>query len=228
MLPPNSLSMPPRLCPVSEQSVREEIFNVATHFLGFVLSCIGLLSLWEVSTQHGTLVHRLTAALYGGSWVFLYAASSLYHASRDLERKRRLRVIDHCAIFLVIAASYGPYVVHLAAGWRGYSVWAAVWAIAIFGCLFKTYSKHRYGVMGMVAYIVQGWLVVLLLPVLLPQLAWAGTFWLVAGGVSVTGGLLVYVMDHVDYNHGLWHLSVVLCSICIYFSIAYSVMPRPF
>ncbi len=218
--------MGPPLCPVSEQCPREELFNVATHLLGFVLSCMGLLSLWEINSLHGgSLLHHTTATLYGGSWVFLYASSSLYHASRDLERKRRLRVIDHCAIFGVIAASYGPYVVHVVGDWRGYTAWFVVWLIAALGCWFKVYSERRYEFSGVVLYLIQGWLVVLLLPVLLAELAWPGILWLLAGGLSVTGGLAIYVMDHWRYNHGLWHLSVVLGSICIYCSVAYSVMP---
>lgn len=200
-----------RRCPISEQTPEEEILNVLTHGAGCILACVGLLHLFETSGGHlKSPTHFLTLLVYGVAWVFLFGCSSLYHASSHLGRKSWLRVLDHCAIFLVIAASYGPFVLHALNDRLGYGLWVTSWLIALGGCAFKVLSAYRYHVHSTWAYIVQGWMVAVSLPTLLAALSSWAFFWMIVGGVSLTAGTYFYLRDDIKYNHCAWHLCVIL------------------
>ena len=157
--------------------------------------------------------------IYAVAWIVLYSTSTLYHAARDLERKAILRVMDHCAIFIVIAASYGPYVLHALADARGYTLWFLSWFIAISGCAFKIKSEYRYHVHSTWLYLIQGWMVTITMPTLVAALSTSAFAWMCIGGVFLTGGTYFYVRDDVKYNHGAWHLCVLVGSFGFYLSI---------
>lgn len=212
-------------CPISDQTRYEEMFNVFTHGLAFVLSLIGAMVMIQEAWEKGTALHVFTFAVYGFAWVGLFAASTLYHQSRYLEHKRTLRIIDHAMIFVVIAASYGPYMAHVVGGFTGYAMWTLVWIIAISGSLFKWFSKNRYGVYSTAAYFVQGCLVLMLFPTLYANLDAAGVGWLLMGGAMVAGGVPLYDWESVDFHHGIWHLCVLVGGFCFYCSVLYSVLP---
>lgn len=182
---------------------------------------MGLIHIWENYGHLATLGQLVTLLVYAFAWIALYWTSTLYHAAQDLTRKARLRVLDHCAIFVVIAASYGPYVIHAISTQRGYFLWLMSWLIAVAGCIFKFRSEYRYHVHSTWAYLVQGWMVTLTLPTLIANLSLASFIWLCIGGAFLTGGTYFYVRDDVKYNHGAWHLCVLLGSFCFYRSILY-------
>ena len=190
-----------------------------SHGAGCLLSCIGFLHIWETYGNMSCLYQLATLSVYAAAWVFLYGTSTLYHASRHLGRKAQLRVLDHCAIFVVIAASYGPFVLNALDHRTGYTLWVMSWMIAIGACIFKDKSQYRYHVQSTWAYIAQGWMVMLTLPTLLQTLTPMALFWLVLGGVFLTGGTYFYIRDDVKYNHGAWHLCVLLGSFGFYLSI---------
>lgn len=208
-----------RRCPVSEQTPEEEIFNIFSHGAGFCLSCIGLIHIWESYGHAATLGQLITMLVYALAWIVLYSASTLYHAAHDLERKAYLRMLDHCAIFVVIAASYGPYVLHALADFQGYLLWFLSWLIAVVGCIFKFKSEYRYHVHSTWLYLIQGWMVTITLPTLISGLSNAAFAWLCLGGLFLTGGTYFYIRDDVKYNHGAWHLCVLVGSFCFYLSI---------
>lgn len=183
------------------------------------MACIGLLHIWESQTEDSNLFHFATLVVYALAWVVLYCTSTLYHAARHLERKAYLRILDHCAIFVVIAASYGPYVLHAIGHTLGYTLWALSWVIAILGCIFKFRSEYRYHVQSTWLYIIQGWMVVLTIPTLMAQMSTWAFGWLVTGGIFLTGGTYFYIRDDVKYNHGAWHLCVLIGSLGFYLSI---------
>lgn len=183
------------------------------------MAVLGILHIWEHHGHAATLLETLILVVYGLAWVVLYGCSTLYHASRHLERKAYLRILDHCAIFIVIAASYGPFVLHILNDRRGYIIWFLSWLIALGGCIFKFRSEHRYHVQSTWAYVVQGWMVTITLPALIAGLSTAGFLWMLIGGVSLTGGIYFYIRDDVKYNHGVWHLSVLLGSLGFYLAI---------
>ncbi len=202
------------------------MLNVLTHGLGFVTSLWGGWLLVEAAWTWGSLSHLLTSGVFAAGWIFLFAASTLYHHSRHPERKNRLRILDHCAIYAVIAASYGPYMVHVVGGWEGYSLLAAVWAIALGGCAFKLLSPYRYRFYNEITYCIQGWLVVLVFPILLTNLSPWGLTLFLCGGLSFTGGLLFYAWKSLRYHHVYWHLAVFSGFLFIFLSVLFWVLPR--
>ena len=199
-----------RRCPISEQTPEEEVLNVITHGAGFVGSCWGLLHLLEVHSSSATAAQLTILVAYALSWIVLFCTSTLYHASSFLPRKSYLRVLDHCAIFIVIAASYGPFVLHALNDAVGYTLWVLSWLIAIGGCIFKFKSVYRYHVQGTWAYLFQGGMVLVSLPTLIAALSPAAFTWLAVGGVALAGGTYFYIRDDVKYNHCAWHLCVLL------------------
>lgn len=190
-----------------------------THGTGFLLSCLGLLHIWETYNSHPSTSLFLILLVYGLAWVLLYWTSTLYHAVRNLEHKSFLRILDHCAIFIVIAASYGPYVLSVLRTQHGYTVWLMSWLIALGGCAFKFRSEYRYHVHATWAYLFQGYLVALTLPTMLAEMSTSSLFWLAWGGVFLTGGTYFYIRDDIKYNHCLWHVCVVVGSVGFYKSI---------
>jgi hemolysin III len=204
---------------VSEQTPEEEAFNVLSHGAGALMSCLGFIHIWETYGSASTVYELLTLSVYAVAWVVLYGTSTLYHASQHLGRKATLRVLDHCAIFIVIAASYGPYVLNALDYRTGHFLWVMSWLIAIGGCVFKFKSEYRYHAQSTWLYILQGWMVTLTLPSLIANMSTSAFFWLVVGGVFLTGGTYFYIRDDIKYNHGAWHLCVLLGSVGFYLSI---------
>ncbi len=212
-------------CPISDQTPQEEFCNVLTHGLAFVLAVMGAIVMVEQAWTRGTALHLFTFSVYGASWVALFAASTLYHQSRYLEHKKTWRIVDHCMIFIVIAASYGPYMAHVVKGFQGYLMWTLVWIIAIAGSLFKWFSENRYGTYSTAAYFAQGLLVLMLLPTLMSNLDGPGVGWLLMGGAMVAAGVPLYDWEDVSFHHAIWHLCVLVGGFCFYCSVLYSVLP---
>lgn len=199
-----------RRCPISEQTPEEELLNVLSHGAGFVLSCLGFLHILEHHIGQASWVQLLTLSVYSLSWIALFGCSTLYHACDRLNRKSLLRVLDHCAIFIVIAASYGPFVLHALNDRTGYTLWLISWLIAVGGCLFKIRSAYRYHAQSTWAYIVQGWMVVISLPALIAALSSTAFSWMAVGGIALTIGTYFYIRDDVRYNHFAWHVCVLI------------------
>lgn len=195
------------------------MFNVLSHGSGFVLSSLGLIHIWENHGHALNLWQWCVLLLYAGSWIGLYACSTLYHASRHLQRKAFLRVLDHCAIFIVIAASYGPFVLFAINDRTGRILLSISWMIALLGCVFKFTSVYRYHVQSTWAYMFQGWLVFFNLRTLLANISTAGFLSMMVGGVFMTVGTYFYIRDDVKYNHGAWHICVILGGLGFFLAI---------
>ena len=199
-----------RRCPISEQTPEEEVLNVLTHGSGALLCCWGFLNLLEVHLASASFSQLLVFSVYALAWIVLFSTSTLYHASSHLGRKAYLRVLDHCAIFTVIAASYGPFVWHALNDTKGYTLWFLSWFIAVGGCVFKIRSVYRYHVQSTWAYLIQGGMVLVSLPSLMAALSANAFTWLAVGGVALSGGTYFYIRDDIKYNHCAWHCCVLL------------------
>jgi hemolysin III len=183
---------------------------VITHGAGCLMCCWGFLHLLEVHLSKVSMAQLAIFAIYGLAWIILFGTSTLYHASAHLGRKAYLRVLDHCAIFTVIAASYGPFVWYALDDTKGYTLWFLSWFIAIAGCTFKIRSVYRYHVQSTWAYLVQGGMVLVSLPSLIAALSTSAFIWFAVGGVALSGGTYFYIRDDVKYNHCAWHCCVLL------------------
>lgn len=204
-------------------TVGEEIANSLTHALGLVLSVAGLCTLVYLGVVRHEALHVASAGVYGVTLVALYAASTLYHAFRKPEIKRVLRILDHCAIYLLIAGSYTPFVlVGIGGGW-GWTLFGIVWSMAVVGILFKVFFTGRFAVLSTVAYVGMGWLGVVAFKPLVEALPIGAIVWLVLGGVLYTVGTVFY-HRRLRYSHALWHLFVLAGSVCHFIAIALYVL----
>jgi hemolysin III len=217
----------PKRCPISDQTPSEELVNVITHGLGVLLAVVGAIAMVKWAWVHGTALHVVTSTIFSLAWIVLFACSTLYHYSRCPERKFMMRIVDHCAIFVVIAASYGPFMAHLVGGWRGYGMWALAWLVALAGSTFKFRSENRYGFYSVAAYMVQGWMVMLVFPAIWAKLSLSGLLLLFTCGALISAGTALYDRESVPYHHGIWHVCVLIGSICLYYCVLYSVLPGP-
>ena len=191
------------------QSRPEELANALTHGSGLVASLIGLPTLVLVATARGDARQVVAACIFATTLVILYAASTLYHALPASRAKRVLRVIDHAAIYLLIAGSYTPFTLGVLRGAWGWTLFGVIWALAAFGILHKTLLGFRFPRLSTLTYLGMGWLAVVAIGPLTRALPPAGLAWLVAGGLSYTLGVALYVRGHLPYRHAAWHLFVL-------------------
>lgn len=167
----------------------------------------------------GTSLQLLSAAVFCLSLVALHAASTLYHVARDPQRKARLKVFDHCAIYLLIAGTYTPFALLALHGPVGMRLLIAVWALAALGIVFKLFYTGRLRIVSTLLYVAMGWLVVFEWRPVLAALD-AGTLrWLLAGGIVYTLGTLFYHRPRMPYAHAIWHLFVIGGGACHYVAV---------
>ncbi|HEX9730001.1 MAG TPA: hemolysin III family protein [Gemmatimonadales bacterium] len=202
----------------SRQSVGEEIANSVSHGVGVVAAVVAAPFLILAAIPHGA-ANIVGVSIFAASMAVLYLASTLYHAFPESRTKHVLRVIDHGAIFLLIAGTYTPFTLGVLRGAWGWSLFGTVWGLAAVGIIFKVLRGVRYPVVSTVVYVAMGWLVVVAVQPLWQRMAPAGLTWLAAGGLAYTGGVGFYGMKRVRYAHFLWHLCVLTGSVCHFFAV---------
>jgi len=199
----------------------DEWANYLTHSIGLFLSFLGMIFLIYhplIESDHWRLFNFI---IYGGSLILLYAASTCYHALRNPKLKKLFRTVDHCAIYLLIAGSYTPFTLLVLGGVWGWTMFSVVWGLAVLGIFLKIFFTHRFKILSTCLYLFMGWLVVIAAEPLLDRLHVNGLFWLLAGGVSYTMGVIFYVLDKRPFFHAIWHLFVMGGSTCHYLAILF-------
>ena len=205
---------------MKSHSVGEAVANSVTHGLGFLASVCALPVLIFSSIRRGDALQVTGAATFGISLVLLYAASTVYHSFPQSPSRRTLRVIDHSAIYILIAGSYTPFMLGPLRGFIGYSMLAAIWILAIAGIILKTTRGFGHPVLTVIPYIVMGWLCAIAAKPLIAQVGPEGFWWLLAGGLCYTGGVVFYATDkRLRYGHAVWHLFVLAGSTCHFFAV---------
>jgi hemolysin III len=195
------------------QSHREEMASVVTHAVGAVLSVVALIGM--ISSALDSTLELVSASIFGGSLILLYAFSTLYHASTNHRSKSILQALDHACIYLLIAGSYTPVMLVSLRGPWGWTLLCIVWFMALAGVIIKTVLPGRKDHwISTALYIVMGWLVVIAIGPLIRALPAAGIAWLVAGGVSYTLGVVFFVWQKLPFHHAIWHLFVLGGSAC--------------
>jgi hemolysin III len=208
------------------QSPLEELVNTLTHGLGLLLSIGGLSLLVALSSIHGTAGHVVSSSIYGASLVLLFAASTCYHAAPVSNAKRRLRVAEQALIFVLIAGTYTPFTLTvLNAGW-GWSLFGVVWGLAVGGIILNTIHFHRYGSMSVLLYLGLGRLGLVTIFPLKDSLALGGLMWLFIGGTAYSAGIIFLSWSKLPLNHGIWHIFVLMGSLCHYFAVLFYVLPK--
>ena len=227
MQPPSPREQPsrPAAARVAPHPVREELANALTHGLGAAAALAGGAVLVTLAALKGDGWQVAGAIVFGVCLLLLYLASTLYHAVQHPVLKGRLKVFDHCAIYLLIAGTYTPFTLVGLRGPWGWGLFAAIWTLAVAGVVFKLFFTGRFRGLSTAIYIAMGWLVLVAIKPLLAALdAW--TFgWLLAGGVCYTLGTVFYHRPSLPYSHAIWHLFVVAGSVCHYVSVLAQIQP---
>ncbi|MCA9973508.1 MAG: hemolysin III family protein [Anaerolineales bacterium] len=197
----------------------EEIANGVTHGLGALLSVAGLVVLVVLAAMYGTVWHVVSYSVYGASLIILYLASTLYHSVQVPRLRPFLRIIDHSAIFVLIAGTYTPFLLVALRGPWGWTLFGVVWGIAVLGIVFKVFFIGKMEVAATIAYVAMGWMCMLVFKQLMAVMPSYGLTWLVAGGVVYTVGVLFYAWKKLPYGHAVWHLFVLGGSVCHFFAV---------
>ena len=197
----------------------EELWNALTHGLGAVLALVGTIVLIVMAAIHGGGWHVTSAAIYGTSMTVLFLASTLYHSARRPDLRRAFKMFDHCAIFLLIAGTYTPFLLVSMRGTLGWTLFAIIWGLALLGIAFKLIFGHRYKGLQVATYLVMGWLVVVAATELPAILGATELGLLIGGGVAYTVGVIFYLGHRIPFNHAIWHLFVLAGGAMHYFAV---------
>ncbi|TVU92137.1 PAQR family membrane homeostasis protein TrhA [Vreelandella titanicae] len=211
-----------------EFSVVEEWLHSITHGIGAVLSLVGMVVLLMAASYaaHVDPWKIVSLSLYGTTLVLLYTASTLYHGIPHRRWKQRFQLLDHCAIYLLIAGTYTPFLLVNMRGTTGWTLFVAVWSLALMGIAFKLLWPNRFAVLRVAIYLLMGWMIVLASGEMAASLSTTGIALLAAGGITYTLGVIFYAVRAIPYNHAIWHLFVVAGSICHYFAVYSAVLPH--
>ncbi len=202
-----------------------EIANSVTHGIGTLLAIAGLVLLVVFSAIYGNAWHIVSFSIYGTTLVLLYLSSTLYHSAQEPRRKYIFRIIDHSAIYLLIAGTYTPFMLVTLQGTRGWVMFGIVWFLALAGILYKIFFINRHVVISTLFYLAMGWMIVFSIGDLFRSLPQNGIILLGAGGLAYTLGMLFYAGREKLLMHAVWHLFVLGGSICHFFSILFYVLP---
>jgi len=206
-------------------SLGEEIAHSITHGLGVVLSVVGLVLLVARAVRAGDPWQVVSFAVFGATMVVLYTSSTLYHALKPPRARRVFKILDHGAIYLLIAGSYTPFLLVSLRGPWGWSLFGVVWGLAIGGVVFKVWFAGRFKLVSTLIYLGMGWLCAVATKPLLQHVPHAGLAWLLAGGLFYSGGTVFYLWRGMRFHHAVWHLFVLAGTCCHFWAIYQYVGP---
>jgi len=205
----------------------EEVMNAVTHGIGTLLAVAGLVLLTVFAYLNGSIWHIVSFSIYGTTLVLLYLASTLYHSFTNERVKRIFKILDHSAIYLLIAGTYTPFTLVPLHGVLGWTVFSLVWGLAIIGIVLKVFFVGRYKVLSTLCYLGMGWFIVFAIKPLLATVPAFGMIWLFAGGLFYTLGSVFYLWKRLPYNHAIWHLFVLAGSISHFIAVFFYILPIP-
>jgi hemolysin III len=207
--------------------MRDEIASALTHGVGAAAALAGGAVLITLTALHGDGWQLGAAIVFGVTLLLLYIASTLYHAIQHPVAKARLKVFDHCAIYLLIAGTYTPFTLIGLRGPWGWGLFTAIWTLAVAGVIFKLFYTGRFKLLSTLIYIAMGWLVIVAIKPLWASLDGWTLGWLLAGGIFYTLGTYFYHRESIRYSHAIWHLFVIAGSVCHFVAVTEQVLlPR--
>lgn len=213
-------STPPAISRSVPYPWAEELANSLSHGVGVVFGIVGLVLLLMQALHEGAGAVALTSySLYGGSMILLYLASTLYHAIPHHRAKYWLKKIDHCAIYLLIAGTYTPFLLVGLDSPLARGLMAVIWGLALVGVLFKLAFAHRFEALSLVTYLTMGWLSLIVIYQLARALPVGGVALLAIGGVIYSLGVIFYASRRWRFGHAIWHGFVLGGSVCHFLAI---------
>ncbi len=202
------------------QTLGEEIANTISHGLGAAGALAAAPILIVAAARQGDAAFISGAAVFAASMCLLYLASTIYHALPENRAKRLFNVLDHSAIYLLIAGTYTPFALGALRGPWGWTLFGLVWGLALLGVGLKASKRLNRPAISTGLYLAMGWLVIIAVKPLLERVPEGGLWWLVAGGLAYTGGVVFFVFDNRwRYSHFIWHLFVLGGTVCHFFAV---------
>lgn len=201
----------------------EERINIISHAIGFALSIIALVLLFRHAFLHGTLRQVIAFGIFGVSLTILYGASTIYHSTKKPEYRKKMRIIDHASIFILIAGTYTPFTLITLKGSTGWILFAVSWGIAIVGIILKIFFTGKYKLISTLTYIFTGSIIVFVINPLVNNLSQEGLFWLFGGGIAYIIGAILYGIKKIKFNHAIFHFFVLIGSFCHFISVYFFV-----
>jgi hemolysin III len=210
---------------VPRYSIGEEVANSVTHGIGLILAIAGMAVLIGFASRLGNVWHLVSCTVFATTLILQYAFSTLYHSIQIPRAKSIMRVLDHSAIFLLIAGTYTPFMlVNLRDTW-GWTLFGIIWTLALLGVLFQVSLLRRWQGISLSLYIGMGWVVVIAIKPMLDAVAPGGLILLLLGGLAYTSGVGFYLWKSLRYHHAIWHGFVLAGSILHFFAVLFYVIP---
>ena len=212
--------------PSSLYSVKEELANTLTHGFGMLLGVVGLILLLIKAVDHNADILTITSmSIYGASIIVLFLASTLYHAIPSQKAKKALKTFDHCAIYLLIAGSYTPFLLVSLRTPLAIGLMIVIWVLALVGVIMKLAFVYRFEKLSLITYLMMGCLSLVVIYKLALNLEIGGLVLLAAGGIIYSLGVIFYVAKRIPFNHAIWHGFVLAGCACHFFAIYLYVAP---
>lgn len=216
------MNLSPEPPPARSQTLGEEIVNSLSHGLGLLLMIAALPVLVIHAVHRGTAADVIGAAVFGASACVLYLVSLLYHAVSQARAKDVLRILDHAAIYILIAGTYTPFTLGVLHGGWGWTLFGLVWGMALVGVMFKITMGMRFPRLSTFLYLAMGWIALIAIRPLWLHMPLAGLLWLLAGGAAYTLGVVFFVFDErLRYSHFVWHLFVLAGTACHFVAVLF-------
>src|SRR5205823_15012700 len=169
----------------------------------------------------------ITVSIYGVTLLLMYTASTCYHCVRSPPAKHAMRIFDHASIYLLIAGTYTPIVLLAMGGGWGWTIFGIIWGLAVAGVITKFFFVDRCQPLSVTPYVAMGWLALIAIKPMLAALPAGAMAWNFGGGIAYTAGVIFFLWDHLPFNHAIWHLFVLLGSICHFLAVLLYVLPVP-
>lgn len=203
---------------------KEELINVLTHGIGLFMSIAALVLMIVKSVQTSSVAAILTSIVFGVSLIFLYSSSTLYHGIRMPKIRNKLNVLDHLAIYVLIAGTYTPFAINTIGGALGWTIFGVIWGFALVGMVLKIFFFGKYNVLSALSYVLMGWFIIIAIRTLFVSLGFYGAFWLFLGGIFYTVGAVVFLIEKIPFNHAIFHVFVLAGSVSHFVSVYWFVL----
>ena len=201
------------------QSLGEEIANSVSHGLGLLAALAAFPVLITAAHQRGDVSGIIGASVFATTMVLLYLTSTLFHALPGCRAKRVFQILDHSAIYLLIAGTYTPFTLGVLHGAWGWTLFGLVWGFAVVGTVLKVFRGVRDTAISTWLYLAMGWLILIAADAVLTLVPNWGLFWLIAGGLAYTVGAAFFMAERIKYFHFVWHLFVIAGTACHFIAV---------
>ncbi len=199
--------------------------HAVSHGAGLLLSIAGLLWMLNLSIAAADSWRIIASSIYGASLIALFLTSTVYHGLHASPHKPLFKLLDHCAIYLLIAGTSTPFLIVAMRSNTGWWLFGGMWALAAAGVVIKLWHGHRYPRLSLAGYLLMGWLLVIVAPEMMDAIGVNGMVWLVAGGLCYSVGAVFYAAKKLYFHHVVWHFFVLAGAACHFLAVVWYVLP---